>query len=76
MNRGAWWATVHGVAVSNIMERLILSFFFFFLQRNSKASILILGVKLNTRAGVLCVFLQPLFMGKDSKVTKQVKEDL
>ena len=50
--------------------------FFFFLQRNSKASVLILGVKLNTRAGVLCVFLQPLFMGKDSKVTKQVKEDL
>ena len=59
-----------------MMERLTLSFFFFFLKRNSKASVLIFGVKLDTRAGVLCVFLQPLFMGKDSKVTKRVKEDL
>ena len=77
MDRGAWWATVPGVAVLNTKERLTLSFFFsFFCSEIQRLLLLFFWVKLDTRAGVLCVFLQPLFMGKDSEVTKRVKEDL
>ena len=51
-------------------------FFSFFCSEIQRPLLLFFGVKLDTRAGVLCVFLQPLFMGKDSEVTKRVKEDL
>ena len=30
MDRGNWWATVHGVAKSQMIEQLTVSLFFFF----------------------------------------------
>ena len=55
MNRGAWWATVHGVAVSNIMERLALSLFSFFYSVIQRPLFLFWGLNWIQELGC-CVF--------------------